>query len=233
MSVWTHVRHVRYFFYIYLWVSGLIYTHIEYYHGCVHYFIIIYLYLNMLRHTISTPRALHVQKNKNKKINSETRPTINRPFKGYFKPIKNNYAVQNFQNSRVFTHFLHTKDSRKVYSQIKYTWRKLIKLTWLKIVQDVGPFSQAVNWIELLQVQLPCWLASDCTPWWPVVVLEPSGGTTRALQVGQVCCRSNQDRRQWTWKRCPHTSFFATVISSRQIMHVASLLQFHKNNFSS
>lgn len=75
------------------------------------------------------------------------------------------------------------------------------------------------------ELEVPCW-EPWCNPRCPAAVVDVpfSGGTTSALQVGHVCCRSNHDRRQCTWKRCPHISFFAVVISSRHMIHVASLL---------
>lgn len=71
----------------------------------------------------------------------------------------------------------------------------------------------------------------------PEVLVPFSGGATGALQVGHVCCRSNHERRHCTWNRCPQLSLFAVVISSRQMMQVASLLNdyhlsvtYHKSN---
>jgi hypothetical protein len=57
-----------------------------------------------------------------------------------------------------------------------------------------------------------------------------SGGIIGALHVGQVCWRSSHDLRQCTWNKCPQSSFFAVVISSRQIIHVASLLNIYKES---
>lgn len=45
-------------------------------------------------------------------------------------------------------------------------------------------------------------------------------------QVGHVCCLWNQLRRQWAWNTWEHGSRFgeaSTVISSRQMMQVASI----------
>lgn len=85
--------------------------------------------------------------------------------------------------------------------------------------------------MENKRPQLPCWRKSEWGPNCPPAVVVPfSGGTTGALQVGQVCCRSNHDRRQCIWKRCPQISFLAVTISSRQIMQVASLLHANRNH---
>lgn len=69
---------------------------------------------------------------------------------------------------------------------------------------------------------------------WPLVLVAVadvlfSGVITRALHVGHVFCLSNHDLRQCTWKRCPHISFLAAVISSRHIMQVASFLRIKRN----
>mmetsp|Transcript_32100 Transcript_32100/g.77935 ORF Transcript_32100/g.77935 Transcript_32100/m.77935 type:complete len:262 (-) Transcript_32100:956-1741(-) len=49
-----------------------------------------------------------------------------------------------------------------------------------------------------------------------------SAGAMVARQVGQVCCRSSHERRQWKWNMCPQASFLAELRCSRQIMHVRS-----------
>lgn len=73
------------------------------------------------------------------------------------------------------------------------------------------------------------WSSPGWTPGWAPCcradAARPlSGGMIGALHVGQVCWRSSHDLKQCTWNRCPQSSFFAVVISSRQIIHVASLL---------
>ena len=39
-----------------------------------------------------------------------------------------------------------------------------------------------------------------------------SGLVERPYQVGQLCCRSSQDRRQWKWKIWPQGSFFGVSL---------------------
>lgn len=108
-----------------------------------------------------------------------------------------------------------------------HNFNNQLELITMRVYQELLHTHEKIIW-------LPCWWASAHDP---EVLVPFSGGATGALQVGHVCCRSNHERRHCTWNRCPQLSLFAVVISSRQMMQVASLLNdyhlsvtYHKSN---